>query len=81
MARTKTNMKPSALVAQAKHAEVKSEDNLKGKKINPSDPEQLAMPVAKPRRILNQWPIVPIATVARRDVPRPARTPKTRINW
>lgn len=77
----KYEYKPRALVAQAKLAEVNSEDNIKGKKIPPSDPAQLAMPVAKPRRILNQWPIVPIATVDRSDVPRPARTPKTRMNW
>jgi hypothetical protein len=81
MTRRNMNIKPRALVAQAKLAEVNSEDNIKGKKIPPSDPAQLAIPVAKPRRILNQWPIVPIATVDRSDVPRPARTPKTRMNW
>lgn len=74
-------MKPSALVAQANDAEVNNEESIKGKKIPPSDPAQLAMPVAKPRRTLNQWPIVPIATVERSEVPKPARAPKTRMKW
>lgn len=50
----KMKMKPSALVAQAKEAEVKSEESIRGKKIPPREPAQLAMPVAKPRRVLNQ---------------------------
>ena len=75
--RRQMQRKPSALVAQAKVADVKREDSIKGKKMPPSDPPQLARPVAKPRRTWNQCPMVPTATVDRREVPKPARMPKT----
>ena len=74
-------MKASALVAQANPADVKREESMRLKKTPPSDPAQLARPVAKPRRVLNQWPMVPMATVVRREVPKPPRMEKTRMKW
>ena len=47
-------MKPSALVAQTNPVDVKREESMRLKKTPPSDPAQLARPVAKPRRTLNQ---------------------------
>ena len=74
-------MIPSALVAQAYPTDVKREEIMRLKKTPPNDPAQLARPVAKPRRTLNQWPMVPMATVDRREVPNPPRIEKTRTKW
>ncbi len=46
--------KASDLVAQANPADVKREESMRLKKTPPRDPAQLARPVAKPRRTLNQ---------------------------
>lgn len=54
MTRRNPKAKPSALVAQANPADVKREESMRLKKTPPSDPAQLAKPVAKPRRALNQ---------------------------
>ena len=75
----KMKIKPRVLVAQAKVEDTKSEESIKGKKIPPKDPAQLAIPVANPRRTLNQWPIVVTATVDRSDDPTPAMIEKTRM--
>lgn len=73
----KTKVKPRALVAHAKPAEVNREESINGKKMPPSDPAQLAIPVANPRRTLKKCPMVPIATVDNSEVPRPPMTPNT----
>ena len=54
MMRRNKKTKPSALVAQANPADVKRDEIMRLKKTPPSDPAQLARPVAKPRRALNQ---------------------------
>ena len=54
MIRRNRKMNPSARVAQAKPADVKRVESMRLKKTPPSDPAQLARPVAKPRRALNQ---------------------------
>ena len=52
MMRRKRKMKPSARVAQAKPAEMNKSESMRTKKMPPSDPPQLAIPVANPRRML-----------------------------
>ena len=81
MMRRKKKTNPSALVAQANPTVVNRVESMRLKKTPPSDPAQLARPVAKPRRTLNQWPMVPTATVVRREVPKPPRMENTRIKW
>ena len=81
MTRRNKKRKPSALVAQANPADVNREDSMRLKKTPPRDPAQLARPVAKPRRTLNQCPMVPMATVDRREVPIPPMMEKTRMKW
>ena len=81
MMRRKEKEKPKVLVAQEKPADVKREESMRLKKTPPRDPAQLARPVAKPRRALNQWPMVPMATVLKREVPKPPMREKTRMKW
>ena len=43
------------------------------------DPPQLAIPVAKPRRILKWWPMDPMQGVDTKEVPRPPKIENTSI--
>lgn len=54
---------------------------IKGKKTPPSPPAVQAIPVARPRRTLNQWPTAAMAGVKRQQEDMPPRTLKERKIW
>lgn len=54
---------------------------MKEKAMPPMPPAVHAMPVAKPWRLQNQWPIVETLGVKRQHAERPPRTPKERRKW
>lgn len=52
-----------------------------GKRMPPKLPPTKAAPLARPRRVLNQWATQPLVGLTRREVPVAVRMEKERMIW
>lgn len=74
-------MKPMIRIVQGKPMTGARYSVIRENTIPPIPPAVQAMPVARPCRLENQWPIVETLGVKRKQAERPPRTPKDSRNW